>query len=161
MSTPIIRPILKKDNPQIAIVIRKVLLDLGVPKIGTAYADEALDSMFESYQKERAAYFVIDQDGTIVGGAGISKLDHYDGNICELQKMYFLKEARGKGLGLEMMRCCLEAAQAFSFDGCYLETMIYMEAAQKLYKKSGFSYIEGPLGNTGHFACPVQMLKNF
>ena len=159
MSTPIIRPILKKDNKQVAGVIRKVLLDLGVPKIGTAYADKALDCMFESYQKDRAVYFVVAQEGVILGGAGIAKLDNYDGNVCELQKMYYLKEARGKGLGLEMIHHCLEAAASFSFDSCYLETMTYMEAAQKLYKQAGFSYIEGPMGNTGHFACPVQMLK--
>lgn len=43
MNTAIIRPILKKDNPHIARVIRKVLIDLGVPKIGSAYADVTLD----------------------------------------------------------------------------------------------------------------------
>ena len=59
MSKPIIRPIQKKDNPQIARVIREVLVDLGVPKVGTAYADKALDCMFETYQKKDAAYFVV------------------------------------------------------------------------------------------------------
>ena len=53
MSKPIIRPIEKKDNPHLAKIIRKVLVDLGVPKIGTAYADKALDCMFETYQRER------------------------------------------------------------------------------------------------------------
>ena len=57
MSKPIIRPIQKKDNPQIARVIREVLVDLGVPKVGTAYADKALDCMFETYQKKRCCVF--------------------------------------------------------------------------------------------------------
>ena len=47
MNTAIIRPIEKKDNPQVAVIIRSVLVDFGVPKVGTAYADEALDLMFE------------------------------------------------------------------------------------------------------------------
>jgi putative acetyltransferase len=33
-----------------------------------------------------------------------------------------------------------------------------MEAAQKLYNKTGFKYLDGPMGNTGHFSCPVHMI---
>tara|TARA_B100000787_G_scaffold22726_1_gene15317 strand:+ start:5233 stop:5718 length:486 start_codon:yes stop_codon:yes gene_type:complete len=159
MSKPIIRAIKKEDNPSLAKVIRKVLLDLGVPKVGTAYEDKALDCMFETYQGDRRVYFVVEENGTILGGAGIAALENYDGNICELQKMYFLETARGRGLGELMIRHCLDAAVSFSFESCYIETMTYMTAAQNLYKKSGFQYLEGPLGDTGHFSCPVQMLK--
>ncbi len=45
MTTPIIRTIEKRDNQEIAQVIRTVLVDHGVPKVGTAYADQALDCM--------------------------------------------------------------------------------------------------------------------
>ena len=159
MRKPIIRPIEKKDNPHLAKIIRKVLVDLGVPKIGTAYADKALDCMFETYQRARSDYFVVQENETIIGGAGIAPLENYDGTICELQKMYFLETARGRGIGELMMGRCLEAATSFSYVSCYLETMTYMTAAQNLYKKSGFQYLEGPLGDTGHFSCPVQMLK--
>lgn len=159
MSKPIIRAIRKADNPSLARVIRKVLIDLGAPKVGTALADTSLDSMFETYQGKRRVYFVVEEKGIILGGAGIAALENYDGNICELQKMYFLNSARGKGLGKLMLNRCLEAATSFSFQSCYLETMTYMIAAQNLYKKFGFQYLDGPLGDTGHFSCPVQMLK--
>jgi len=160
MNSFIIRPIIKKDNPHIAKVIRKVLIDLGVPKIGTAYADKTLDSLYEVYQKPRSVYFVVQLNDKIIGGAGIAQLDNYEGNICELQKMYFLEEARGLGLGTKMITLCLEKAKGFGFDKCYLETMTYMKAAQKLYKKNKFDYIDAPLGNTGHYSCPVHMLKD-
>ena len=159
MSTPIIRPILKKDNIQIASVIRNVLVSLGVPKVGTAYADKTLDALYEAYQKPRAVYFVIEFNNKILGGAGISQLDNSSQNICELQKMYFLPEARGKGLGKDLITRCLSKANDFKFEKCYLETMTYMEAAQSLYKKNGFEYIDGPMGDTGHYSCPVHMLK--
>lgn len=159
MSKPIIRAIRKADNPSLARVIRKVLIDLGAPKVGTALADTSLDSMFETYQGKRRVYFVVEEKGIVLGGAGIAALENYDGNICELQKMYFLDSARGKGLGKLMLSRCLEAATSFSFQSCYLETMSYMMAAQNLYKKFGFQYLDGPLGDTGHFSCPVQMLK--
>ncbi|RMB56147.1 GNAT family N-acetyltransferase [Dokdonia sinensis] len=160
MDKPIIRPIEKADNAQVAQVIRKVLVDLGVPKVGTAYADKALDMMHETYDRDRATYFVVDDGGTIIGCAGIAQLDNYDGNVCELQKMYFLEEARGRGLGTAMMDACLEQARTYGFEQCYIETMPYMEAAQKLYKRTGFRYIDGPMGDTGHYSCPVHMLMD-
>lgn len=160
MSKPIIRPITKDDNEQIAAVVRKVLMDMGAPKVGTAYADPSLHSMSENYRVSKAAYFVVEADGKILGGAGIAQLDNYDGPVCELQKMYFLEEARAKGIGSAMMDRCLDKARSFGFEQCYLETMPYMEAAQKLYKRTGFYYIEGPMGDTGHFSCPIHMLMD-
>lgn len=160
MNLPIIRLIERKDNPRIAECIRQVLEDLGVPKVGTAYADVSLDSMFETYQKPRSAYFVIEINKIVVGGAGIAPLDNYEGNVGELQKMYFLPEARDLGIGAQMMEFCIAKAREFKFESVYLETLEFMEKAQKLYTKSGFHYLDGPLGNTGHFSCPVQMLKH-
>lgn len=154
-----IRDIKLQDNPAIAQLIRDVLIEYHVPKVGTAYADPQLDCMFQTYSQPKSAYFVIEKDGRLIGGAGIAQLENSQENTCELQKMYFLPEARGLGLGSKMMALCLEKAMAFGYENCYLETMPYMEDAQKLYKKSGFDYLHAPLGNTGHNACPVWMLK--
>lgn len=159
MQEVVIREIRPTDNEEVARVVREVLVEMGVPKVGTAYADAALDRMYETYDVPRAAYFVIDDGGKIIGCAGVAQLENYDGNVCELQKMYFLKAARGRGLGAKMMETCLERAREFGFEKCYLETMPYMEDAQKLYKRSGFEYIDAPMGNTGHYSCPVWMLK--
>jgi putative acetyltransferase len=115
--------------------------------------------MYETYQKDRAAYFVVEENGTLIGGAGIAQLEHYDGNVCELQKMYYLPQARGRGIGTTMIKRCLVKAREFGYEQCYLETMPYMEAAQKLYAQNGFEYIDGPMGDTGHYSCPVHMLR--
>ena len=155
----IIREIQLKDNEQIAATIRAVLIEFGVPKVGTAYEDEALDKMFETYNKPKSSYFVVEFNNTILGGAGIMQLENSKENICELQKMYFSSEARGKGLGSEMMQACLEKARAFGFEKCYLETLPYMEGARKLYKKVGFVSLKEPLGDTGHYSCSEWMLK--
>ena len=159
MGTTEIRPIRPEDNEKIACIIRSVLEDFGVPKVGTAYADKALDDMYGTYDKEKACYFVVTIDGELCGGAGVMQLDNFDGPVCELQKMYFLPQARGRGIGTEMMRLCIEKAREFGFEKCYLETMPYMIAAQKLYERSGFDYIDGPLGDTGHHACQTHMIK--
>lgn len=96
METAFIREINKKDTTEVARVIRLILEELGVPKTGTAFADKALDHMYENYDVPRATYFVLEDKGRIIGCAGIAPLDNFVGNICELQKMYLIKEVRGK-----------------------------------------------------------------
>ncbi|AUC23725.1 GNAT family N-acetyltransferase [Polaribacter sejongensis] len=155
----IIREIQSKDNAQMATVIREVLLEMGAPKIGTAYEDKATDKMFENFEKPTSFYYVVEHNNKVVGGAGIAQLDNFEGNTCELQKMYFLPITRGKGLGSKLINTCLEKAKTVGFENCYLETMPYMNAAQALYKRNGFVNLDKPMGNTGHYSCPVWMLK--
>ena len=156
----IIRKVLPEDNAALAVVIRSVLVELGVPKVGTAYEDPELDNMFSTYDKARNAYFVVEEDGEILGGAGIAPLAGEHPSICELQKMYFSPATRGLGLGKQMMDSCLAFAKENNYSLCYLETLPYMKAAQKLYCKTGFDYIDGPMGNTGHTSCNVWLTKS-
>ncbi len=155
----ILREIQASDNAELAKVIRQVFVDNELPKTGTAFADAHLDALFEVYNSPRAIYYVVENEGKIVGGCGVAQLDNCRENICELQKMYFLPAARGIGMGAKMMELCLQKATEFGFDSCYLETLPIMIDAQKLYKKVGFEYIEKPLGDTGHSTCPIWMLK--
>ncbi|MGB0896393.1 MAG: GNAT family N-acetyltransferase [Flavobacteriaceae bacterium] len=160
MSEILIREIEAADNAAVAKMIREVLLELGAPKVGTAYEDKSLDVLSEVYNKERAIYFVAELNKKVVGAAGISQLDNSEENICELQKMYFSPEARGKGFGAQMMQKCLSAAKEFGFDKCYLETLPYMTSAVKLYAKTGFVSLDKPLGDTGHYSCSKWMIKD-
>jgi len=155
----VIREIQKEDNEQIAQVIRQVFIDDNFPKTGTAFADPQLDFMYEAYNTPKAVYFVIENEGKIIGGAGVSQLENSTENICELQKMYFLNEARGNGIGFQMIQKCIDKAREFGYEKCYLETLPEMLVAQKLYKKVGFEYLCAPMGTTGHNTCPVWMLK--
>jgi len=155
----LIREIQQKDNEQIAKVIRSVFHELDAPKVGTAYADPILDTLFEVYQENKTRYFVVENEGKVVGGCGIAPLEYTDESICELQKMYFAPEIRGTGYAELIIAKCLEFAREAGFKQCYLETLSFMEAAQKLYKRIGFEEIDGPMGNTGHNSCEVWMLK--
>jgi len=160
MKNWVIRKIKIEDNQSVARLIRAVFDEMEIPKVGTAYEDPYLDLMFQEYNKPQSVYFVVEHEGEIVGCAGIAPLANEDASICELQKMYFLPETRGLGIGSAMIDKCLEQAKAFGFKKCYIETMPFMHAAQKLYKKTGFTYLNAPLGNTGHNSCPVWMLKD-
>ena len=156
----IIREIKPEDNLHICNVIRGVFVELKLPLVGTAYQDDETESMYQSYQNSREKYFVIESNGIIFGGGGIKPLENGDDNICELQKMYFSKSIRGKGIGNEILLKCLNFAIESDFKICYLETITQLKSAIILYEKFGFKKIEGPLGNTSHFSCDIHMIKN-
>ena len=156
----LIRPINESDNKHISVILREVLIEMDIPRIGSAYEDPEINNMYESYQSNRSIYFVVEENNKILGGAGVNQLKNGDINICELQKMYFHKSLRGRGIGDKMIELCLDFAVESNYKKCYIETMPNMVNAQKLYIKKGFKYIDNPLGNTGHTACPVWMLKN-
>ena len=155
-----IRKIKEEDNLEIQGILSRVMREFDVPETGTALADPELKNMFQSYQAYKSSYYVILKNNSLLGGAGISELKNSNDNTCELQKMYFLKEARGKGLGNLMIDLCLKSALEHGFEKCYIETMHNMNKAQSLYLKKGFSYLQKPLGNTGHCSCPIWMIKN-
>ena len=155
----LIRSVNQSDNKYLAVILREVLVEMEIPQKGSAYEDPELDNMYEAYQFSRSEYFVVEEDKKILGGAGISPLKDADINICELQKMYFHKTLRGRGIGQKMIDICLDFALESGYEKCYIETMPNMVDAQKLYLKTGFQYINSPLGNTGHNACPVWMIK--
>ena len=155
----LIREIQQKDNESIAKVIRDIFHELDAPKVGTAYADPILDTLYEVYQAPRSKYYVVEKEGKVVGGCGVAPLENGDTEVCELQKMYFAPEIRGTGFAEKIIEKCLEFAKTQGFEICYLETLSFMTTAQKLYKRIGFEKIDGPMGNTGHNSCEVWMTK--
>ena len=153
MATVTIREIRPEDNPAVAVLIRDTLAEYGAVGPGYAYDDPEVDAMFETYDREDSRYFVVQREGRIIGGGGYGPLAGDGGKICELQKMYFLPEHRGMGLGSVLIRRCLEGATEAGYEGMYLETLTNMDRAQRLYAGFGFARIDTPMGHTGHCGC--------
>lgn len=152
-----IREIEKKDNKDVENIIRTCLIEFGGNREGTAWCDPDLGRFSEVYNKQGHKYWVIEnQDGQVVGGAGIGALTE---EVCELQKMYCLKEARGTGIAQCLMDICLQYAKQY-YDKCYLETFENMVAANKFYQKNGFISLERPYLETEHFSCDVWYIKD-
>ena len=154
----IIREIESKDNKQVETVIRTCLIEYGANHEGTAWADPDLGRFSEVYDKPAHKYWVaINEDGIVVAGVGIGNLLGVEG-VCELQKMYCLKEYRGNGIATKLINIAFDFAKNY-YSKCYLETLENMVEAQKFHEKNGFVRLNGPLVNTGHFACDVCYLK--
>ncbi|MBQ5780979.1 MAG: GNAT family N-acetyltransferase [Spirochaetaceae bacterium] len=154
-----LREIRKEDNYAVEKVIRSCLLEFGANHEGTAWTDPNLGRFSEVYSLSGTKYWVVtDERAEIIGGGGIGRLDGEEG-VCELQKMYFLPQGRGKGVAQNLLNAALDFAKKH-YSRCYLETLENMTAAQRFYEKNGFVRIGEALGNTQHFACDVRYIKD-
>lgn len=155
----VLRAITSRDDAAMAAVIRAVMPEFGAGGAGFAINDPEVDWMTRAYSAPRHAYFVVEREGVVLGGGGVAPLADGDAHTCELRKMYFLPEARGLGAGAALMQRCLDTARGFGFAHCYLETLTGMDAAMRLYERSGFARIDAPMGATGHGGCNVFYLR--
>ena len=155
-----IRPIKPGDNPVIAQIIRETLAEFGANHPGTVYFDPSTDTLYELFRQPGSYYNIAEINGRIVGGGGIFPTEGLPPDTCELVKMYLLREARGTGLGTRLIETCLEQARERGYKKVYLETMNELKAALKVYARLGFRYLDGPMGNSGHFGCPLWMLRD-
>ena len=132
----LIRP---EDNPGIAQVIREVSAEHGLTADkGFAVADPILDSLYEVYSQPRAAYWVIEMDGEILGGGGVSGLAGGDGKPLNYRKCIsppacaakVWRKNRPPGIGI---------CRSGRLQPVLPETTADLQAAIKLYENSGLS----------------------
>jgi putative acetyltransferase len=154
----IIRKLEQRDNPALANIIRNSLAEHGANKPGTVFFDPTTDDLEGLFREEGSWYFVAESDGKVLGGAGIFPSAGLPKDTCELVKMYLLPEARQIGLGRKLINMCLDKARESGYRQVYLETLPELKQAVKVYEKFGFTYLNGPMGNTGHFGCNVWMI---
>ena len=154
-----IRPIESRDNEALAKVIRTALAEFGANKPGTVYFDPTTDALFELFHTPGSYYYVATIDEKVVGGCGIFPTENLPQGTCELVKLYVAKEARGTGLGKQLMEKSMSWAKENGYTQVYLESMPELKKAVSIYEKVGFQPLDHPLGNSGHDGCDIWMLK--
>lgn len=147
-----------KDSYELGKLIRSVLEEMNAPKTGTAYADPYLFDLYTYYNKPKRDYYVIRCNGELLGGGGYGDLPGAPSDVCEIQKMYFDQKLRGKGIGKRLLHQLIEDSRKAGYRKAYIETLPQMKSAIGLYERLGFSYLDGPLGGTGHTSCPIHLI---
>lgn len=140
-------------------IIKKTGAEFQAAGEGYGASDPEVLQMSKHYSVEKKSlYLVATISGKVVGGCGVAPFDGSD-TVCELRKLFLLPESRGLGLGRELAQSCLDFAAAIGFTSCYLDTLLRMESAIKLYLKMGFRHLDKPLKGTIHDGCDVWMMK--
>ena len=154
-----IREIKHSDNAALATIVRNSLLEFNVAKPGTVFYDDTTDNLYELFQAKKSTYFVAEINQKVVGGAGIYPTNGLENDTCELVKMYLSKPIRGIGLGKTLLQKCIDEAKLQGYKKIYLETMAELKLAIPMYEKFGFTFLQNPMGNSGHSGCDVWMMK--
>jgi putative acetyltransferase len=147
-----IRPMTPRDDAAVAAIIRDVMTEHGASGPGFAIHDPEVEAMSASYAAPGHGYWVVVRRGRVVGGGGFAPLTGGEPGVCELRKMYFRPEVRGTGMGARLLGHVLAGARRAGHRTCYLETLVSMARARRLYESFGFQRLSGPMGSTGHFA---------
>jgi putative acetyltransferase len=156
----VFRNIEKRDNKEIAELIRSVFREFNIARPGTVYFDPTTDNLYKLFSIPGSEYWIAEDEGTIIGGCGVYPTPGLPDGCAELVKLYLFPSYRGKGIGRMLMEKTFKSALKFGFRQLYLESLPELGRALSLYEKAGFKMISAPLGNSGHFGCNIWMLKN-
>ena len=146
MSNIRIRPIIPSDDPKIAAIIRSNLEEFHLDIPGTAYFDPELNCLSRYYDAEpdKRAYFIaVDERENVIGGVGIAEFTGFE-HCAEIQKLYLINEAKGKGYSKQLMHVAEDFARSAGYRSLYLETHTNLQTAIRLYERLGFERIEKP-----------------
>lgn len=154
-----IRTIQLADNFKVAQMIRTVFHDYAARQDGTVYSDPTTDELFQLFQTPNSVFFLIEREGEILGSCGVFPTQGLPDGYAELVKFYVSSSIRGQGYGRQLFQQCEAWAKKQGYSHLYLESMNDFISAVKLYEKIGFNWLDAPLGNTGHFGCPIWMEK--
>ena len=154
-----IRPLKITDNVELAALIRTVFREFKIDRPGTVYTDPTTDDLFALFKGEKSSYWVAEVDGTIAGGCGIYPTPGLPADHAELVKFYLLQNFRGLGIGRKLLEACFTSAKEKGFSNLYLESFPELDTAVGIYQKVGFRHISAPMGNSGHYACTIWMVK--
>jgi putative acetyltransferase len=122
------------DEKEIFELVKTVLTDYGLD-MDPDGTDKDISDINKSYFRNGGWFSVIESQERIVGSYGIFRIDE---NVCELRKMYLLKEYQGKGLGKLMMEEALQKAKELGYNEMILESNRVLNKALGLYRKYGF-----------------------
>jgi putative acetyltransferase len=134
-----IRIAANSDIPSVKKIISTCLTEYGL-RFDENGKDKDLNNIEKNYLSGGGFFGVVLQTQTnqVVGTLGLFPLSP---KICELRKMYLLKEIRGKGVGQFILHTAVQIAKEKQYQKIFLETISPLTAAISLYKKFGFTEI--------------------
>jgi len=156
----IYRNIEKKDNKELAELIRSVFREFGVARPGTVYFDPTTDDLYTLFQTPGSIYWVAEDNGKIIGGCGIFPTQNLPEGCAEVVKLYLDASYRKKGIGRKLLELSIDSARDMGYTQLYLESLPELGNAISLYEKQGFRFLDHKMGDEGHFGCTIWMLKD-
>jgi diamine N-acetyltransferase len=105
-----------------------------------------LEQMRNELENRAATFFIAELRKKAVGYAKLREDSKAPGvaddrRAIELQRIYILEKAKGRGVGLELMKTCLAEAARKGYETVWLGVWSENLPAQKFYEKLGFEKV--------------------
>jgi putative acetyltransferase len=140
-----------RDVVAVTALVREVLAEFGLTLGQGSDTDAQLADLPGSYTRDGGAFFVAENEGQLVGTAGVSPVGE---GTFELRKMYLVQGARRGKLGQRLFEVCLEHVRARGGTRVVLDTTDEMKGAIAFYEKNGFvrddAYLRGARCSRGY-----------
>ena len=101
--------------------------------------DEELRHLEHKYGPPRGKLILAMENGEAVGCIAIKEMDE---TRCELKRLYVRPAWRGRGLARTLTEMDIAAAREMGYREMLLDTLPFLQAAQRLYRSVGFREIE-------------------
>lgn len=123
------------DAAAVREIVRGVLAEYNLPP-DPGGIDRDLEDLDAFYFSRGGGFLVaVDGGGTVVGSCGVVPLE---GPTWELRKMYLRADARGQGLGKQLLAHALDFVRGHGGKRVELETASVLVEAIALYTRAGF-----------------------
>lgn len=131
----LVRPVESTDVTAVVDLVRDVLTEFKITFGQGSQSDAQLFDLPRSYLDHHGAFFVAENDGALIGTAGVFPLSE---GVYELRKMYLRPAARGIGAGQQLFERCVAFARSQHARQLVLDTTEQMTAAIRFYERNGF-----------------------
>jgi putative acetyltransferase len=101
--------------------------------------DKELASLPGDYSPPDGKLLIAMKNNQAVGCVALRK---FEGNICEMKRLYVRPEFRGDRIGKLLAEKIIEEAKSIGYKKMYLDTVPSMKEAIQLYKDLGFKEIK-------------------
>lgn len=111
--------------------------------------DHELENLEEKYGRPWGRLYIVFYKDSLAGCIGLRKIDD---TTCEMKRLYVKPEFRKKGIGEHLVKKIIIDAGETGYSKMRLDTLPFLEAATKIYKKYGFReipcYNNSPMDNS-------------
>jgi putative acetyltransferase len=159
-----IKPIEASQTEEAKQVIAAVCFELWQPQATLAEYGKQIEreggfddvnDLQNQYFDNGGTFLVLMDSNRVVGTGGVRRLE---ASVCELKRMWFLPQYRGRGLGTRLLMRLIEWARDNGFKTMRLDVADEVRSAPavRLYERLGFTRIE----RYNESLCTVWMEKN-
>ena len=98
----------------------------------------------EELSPPHGGFVVLMEQGRPVAGGGVRRLDD---EACEIKRMYVVPDARGRGVGRDLLAALESLARDLGYAVARLDTGAKQPGARRMYERAGYAAVPDYNGN--------------